>query len=147
MQFLPIEKKKNFVECQVKLLQDPALNAKVGFAILTDEFLLLNRQFVSVYFKPTLDLAESLLSLGFAKLSDQKSPSDLPSVLSADEQLKKYFATLNKTQVKAKNGRQGIWSVLIPPPPWPLSVIKSKTSKAIHNHVLPTKMRLPELVR
>lgn len=95
----------------------------------------------------SIDLAESLISLGFARTSDSKSIVVLPEILTKDEQLKKYQQKLDKIQTKAKQNRLGLWLSIVPPSPWPLNVIKAQASKFIFNKVLPTKLRLPELVR
>ncbi|XP_055315042.1 uncharacterized protein LOC129575432 [Sitodiplosis mosellana] len=109
VKFLPISKgNANFAECQVSLLQDPALNAK-----------------------PSIDLAESLISLGFAKTNSQLGIS------SADAQLKSYLKKLQAAQAKACN--RGL--------PWPINLLTSNISRLIYKKLFPPKYRLPELVR
>lgn len=97
--------------------------------------------------QPKIDLAESLISLGFARIKDSKKSNEIVAVLTRDEQLKKYYDKLDKIQADAKRNRRGLWASIVPPTPWPLSVIKSQISKFVYNKILPAKSRLPELVR
>ncbi|XP_031617709.1 uncharacterized protein LOC116337366 [Contarinia nasturtii] len=105
VEFLPIYKNNSqFAECTVKMDLNPKLS---------------------------IDVAESLIKLGFAKTSPQQS------VMSTDVQLKKYLKKLQIAQSKAT--QRGL--------PWPLSAIISRISQLIYNKVFPAKYRLPELVR
>lgn len=92
----------------------------------------------------TIDLAESLISIGFAKLSDNKSLAK--GGLSRDEQIQRYKQRLTRIQAKAKRERNGIWSS-IPRPIWPLNVLQKQAAQLVYKKVLPEKHRLPELVR
>lgn len=92
-------------------------------------------------------MAESLISLGFASIKDSKKANEIVSALTRDEQLKKYYDKLDKLQANAKRNRRGLWASVVPPSPWPLSVINSQLSKFIYSKILPSKLRLPELVR
>lgn len=95
-----------------------------------------------VFQQPSIDLAESLISLGFAKVADGTPIGSLDR----DAQLKNYRKNLVKIQAKAIQSRNGIWST-IPPPIWPINVLEKLIKRAIYKKVLPVKHRLPELVR
>lgn len=105
----------------------------------------LTRSFLS--YQPSIDLAEALISLGFARITDAKETVAI--LTSADDkvQLKKYYDQLDKIQAKAKRNRRGLWASTVPPAAWPLSVIKSYVSKFFRDKLLPARARLPELVR
>lgn len=83
------------------------------------------------FLQPAIDLAESLISIGFAK------PSQQLGVASTDAQLKSYLNKLRAAQAKA--AKRGL--------PWPISVLTTRLSHMINHKVLPSKYRLPELVR
>lgn len=83
------------------------------------------------FLQPAIDLAESLISIGFAK------PSQQLGVSSTDAQLKSYLNKLRAAQAKA--AKRGL--------PWPISVLTTRLSHMINHKVLPSKYRLPELVR
>lgn len=101
----------------------------------------------SSHFQASIDLAESLISLGFARKNDSKKAIGIVSALTRDEQLRRYYDKLDKIQANAKRNRRGLWASVVPPSPWPLSVINAQLSKFIYNKILPAKLRLPELVR
>lgn len=82
-------------------------------------------------FQPNIDLAEALLSLGFAH-HDKSS-----AALTKDEQWKKYLKDLERVQAKASKK----------PLPWPLSKIQAYIIQLIYNKILPRKYSLPKLVR
>jgi len=121
VQFLPLIRNESNAECQVKLLQDPTLHEK-----------------------PSIDLAESLISIGFAKLTDEHLFAK--STLARDEQIKRYKQKLIKIQAKAKRERNGLWSSS-PAPIWPLNLLEKQVEQLVYKKVLPEKYRLPELVR
>lgn len=115
VQFIPIKTShSDFAECQVILLQNPFKHSK-----------------------PNIDLAESLISLGFAKTVKQSKDSGAVAAASTDAQLKNYLKKLQSAQSKA-SGR-GL--------PWPLSILMAQIWRLIYVKVLPSKYRLPELVR
>lgn len=97
--------------------------------------------------QPNLDLGESLISLGFARIVNPNVPKHITDALTKDEQLKRYRINLEKVEIKAKTHRMGLWSTKIPPPPWPVRFVKKQISNVLYNHILPAKHRLPELVR
>lgn len=97
--------------------------------------------------QPSIDLGESLISLGFARIVNPNVPKHITDALTKDEQLKRYYKHLEKIQTKAKLQRNGLWSSIIPPPPWPIRFVKQQISNVLYNKILPTKQRLPELVR
>lgn len=78
-----------------------------------------------------IDLAESLIKLGFARASDISQP------ITTDASLKNYIKKLKKAQIKASKR----------PLPWPINSIQYRLSRLIYDKVLPPKYRLPELVR
>lgn len=91
-------------------------------------------------------MAESLISLGFAKTIQQ--PKEIKgkagagakskAVLSStDAQLKSYLKKLQTAQSKASARDL----------PWPLSVLTAQIWRLIYVKLLPSKYRLPELVR
>lgn len=79
----------------------------------------------------TIDLAESLISLGFAKTTQHMN------VTSTDVQLKSYLKKLQAAQSRASKHNL----------PWPISVLIATISQFIYKKLLPSKYRLPELVR
>lgn len=78
VEFVPLFKRHDTAECQVILL-DPS------------------------YEKSRLDLAEALLSLGFAKISD------IPRNVH-DKEMINYYKYLQIIETKAKKRRTGMWS-------------------------------------
>lgn len=74
-------------------------------------------------------------------------PKHIIDGLTKDEQIKRYYKHLEKTQSKAKVQRLGLWQTIVPPPPWPIRVVKKQITNFVYNRVLPAKHRLPELVR
>lgn len=95
------------------------------------------------FFQPNIDLAESLISLGFAKTIQQPKAvkagtgAKVAAASSTDVQLKSYVKKLQTAQSKAS--ARG--------PPWPLSILMAQIWRLIYVKLLPSKYRLPELVR
>ncbi|XP_059618231.1 uncharacterized protein LOC132262814 [Phlebotomus argentipes] len=89
----------------------------------------------------SLDVAEALLSLGFAQTTGV--PAQVPL---KDKKMRDYYKLLTYVEKKAKNGRQGVWSTKIPPPIWPLRLLRDSFDKLLLS-VLPQSRRLPQLVR
>lgn len=91
--------------------------------------------------KKHLDLADALLSLGFAKVAIPLSP-----VLAQDKIFVQYHKCLASAEKKARRDRVGVWLSTIPPPIWPLRMF----NKVVHNtmiSIMPPGRRLPQLVR
>lgn len=91
-------------------------------------------------FQPNIDLAESLISLGFAKTVQQLNGTEAVEVKTAastDAQLRSYLKKLQTAQSKASARNL----------PWPLSLLMAQIWRLIYVKVLPSKYRLPELVR
>lgn len=136
VQFLPISKSNSsYAECQVKLLQDTSVNEKVCKCKSNTRLDIIsaknNNSFFTFFLKITIDLAESLLSLGFARHANFSIKD------SKDQQLKSYLIKLKKAQQKAS--KQSL--------PWPIDLILSQITRLVYKKVLPSKYRLPELVR
>lgn len=91
-------------------------------------------------------MAESLISLGFAKTIHQpkaaKAEAKTTTAVAAassstDAQLKSYLKKLQTAQSKASARDL----------PWPLSILMAQIWRLIYVKLLPSKYRLPELVR
>ena len=87
-----------------------------------------------------LDVAEALLSLGFARTNN------LPLKVENDKKLEHYYKLLHHVEQQAKKKREGEWSWRIPAPVFPVRVCQQLWNKAVYS-VLPTRKRLPALVR
>lgn len=79
----------------------------------------------------SIDLAEALISLGFAR-HDKSAAAD-----TKDAQLTKYLKGLERAQAKAARK----------PFPWPISRIESLITQLIYDKILPRRYSLPKLVR
>lgn len=90
--------------------------------------------------KKELDVAEALLSLGFARTNN------LPWKVENDKQLDGYYKLLHIVENKARKNREGEWDWRLPQPIYPIRVWQRLWSKAIHN-LVPASRRLPPLVR
>lgn len=88
-------------------------------------------------FQPNIDLAESLISLGFAKTVQQTKEVKTAAGTSTDAQLESYLKKLQLAQSKASARDL----------PWPLSILMARIWRLIYVKLLPSKYRLPELVR
>ncbi|XP_055683634.1 uncharacterized protein LOC129790233 [Lutzomyia longipalpis] len=89
----------------------------------------------------SLDVAEALLSLGFAQTTG--IPAE---VHQSDKKMRDYYKLLSYVEKRAKNKREGIWSTKIPPPVWPLRVLQDSFDRLLIS-MLPMSRRLPQLVR
>lgn len=90
--------------------------------------------------KKELDVAEALLSLGFARTNN------LPLKIAHDKQLEHYYKLLNSVEKQAKKNREGEWNWRLPTPILPIRVWQQLWKQAAY-HILPTSRRLPALVR
>lgn len=90
--------------------------------------------------KPDLDLGDALISLGFAKATP------LPRALTNDKILTHYYKCLNSTENRAKRKRVGLWLTSLPPPSWPMRLLRNAVGNAI-TAITPPGKRLPQLVR
>ncbi|GAB0088797.1 hypothetical protein DMENIID0001_032610 [Sergentomyia squamirostris] len=88
-----------------------------------------------------LDVAEALLSLGFAQTAG--IPTHLPM---KDVKLRDYYILLKYTEKKARRRREGIWAGKIPPPIWPFRFLRESFDRLTVS-LLPQNRRLPQLVR
>uniref|UniRef100_A0A1B0DMQ5 TNase-like domain-containing protein n=1 Tax=Phlebotomus papatasi TaxID=29031 RepID=A0A1B0DMQ5_PHLPP len=89
----------------------------------------------------SLDVAEALLSLGFAQTTGV--PAEVPL---SDKKMRDYYKLLTYVEKKAKNRREGLWSAKVPPPIWPLRLLQDSFDRLITS-LLPESRRLPQLVR
>lgn len=113
VQFLPLSKHNDHVECLVFLNENA---------------------------HKELDVAEALLSLGFARTNN------LPLKLDNDKKLEHYYKLLNTVEKSAKKNREGEWSWGLPAPVYPVRVWQQLWKQALFN-ISPTSRRLPPLVR
>lgn len=113
IEFLPLTKHDNFVECLVFLRDKP---------------------------DHELDVAEALLSLGFAHTNN------LPIKVENDKKLEQYYKLLDQVEKAAKSKREGEWQWKIPAPIYPVRVCQKLWNETVYK-ILPTSRRLPALVR
>lgn len=113
IEFLPLTKHPDHVECLVFLHDNP---------------------------RRELDVAEALLSLGFARTNN------LPLKVANDKKLEHYFKLLHSVERSAKKNREGEWDWRLPEPIFPVRLGKQLWKQAVFN-LLPTSKRLPPLVR
>lgn len=113
VEFLPLSKHREYVECLVFLREKP------------------NKE---------LDIAEALLSLGFAHTNN------LPLKVANDKQLEHYYKLLHSVEKSAQKNREGEWNWRLPAPVYPVRLWQRLWKQAMYN-VLPTVKRLPPLVR
>uniref|UniRef100_A0A1L8DCZ4 TNase-like domain-containing protein n=1 Tax=Nyssomyia neivai TaxID=330878 RepID=A0A1L8DCZ4_9DIPT len=89
----------------------------------------------------SLDVAEALLSLGFAQTTG--IPTEVPV---KDKKMRDYYKLLSYVEKKARKNREGVWSTKIPPPVWPLRFLQDSFDRLVIS-MLPQSRRLPQLVR
>lgn len=85
-----------------------------------------------IFFQPSIDLAEALISLGFAR-----HDGTVAANIKKDSQWTKYLKGLERAQAKATRK----------PLPWPLSTFEAYIVRLIYDKVLPRRYSLPKLVR
>lgn len=110
--FLPLSKHSDHVECLVFLHES----------------------------RKELDVAEALLSLGFAHTNN------LPLKVENDKQLEHYYKLLRSVEKSAKKNREGEWNWRLPAPMYPVRVWQQLWKQAMLN-MMPDSKRLPPLVR
>lgn len=84
------------------------------------------------FIQPSIDLAEALISLGFAKHDKTIAPKT-----TKDAQWTKYLKELERVQAKATKK----------PLPWPLHTFQAYIIRLIYDKILPRRYSLPKLVR
>lgn len=138
IQFMPISKSNvNYAECQVALLQSNKVRAGPHYSCFPARTRQITFEYLpfawisSIGQQTNIDLAEALISLGFAR-HDKSAAAD-----TKDAQLAKYLKGLERTQAKATRK----------PFPWPIGKLESLLTQLIYDKVLPRKYSLPKLVR
>lgn len=91
--------------------------------------------------KRDLDLADALISLGFATATQ-------PSVqlIAEDQQLERYFKQLSSVEKKARKQRVGLWLTTLPPPSLPVRIFNKIFANAVYS-ITPQGKKLPQLLR
>lgn len=126
VEFLPLVKHSDHVECLVFLYADKT--------------------------QRELDVAEALLSLGFARtnnlpLKAVAPKKDKPTTKDAgDKQLEQYYKLLQTVEKSAKRNREGEWNWRLPAQTLPVRLFQRLWKQALFT-VLPPSRRLPPLVR
>lgn len=113
IEFLPLTKHSDHVECLVFLHENT---------------------------RRELDVAEALLSLGFAHTNN------LPLKIANDKKLEHYYQLLSMVERQAKKNREGEWKWRLPTPALPIRVCQQLWKQTLF-HMMPTSKRLPALVR
>ena len=90
-----------------------------------------------------VDIAEALLSLGFARFAEPKLLKELSPV--ENKELVNYYKKLATIENRAKYNGEGLWANTAPPI-WPVKVLQQYWKSLIFR-MTPMSRRLPELVR
>lgn len=117
VQFVPLVKHDDYVECLV-LLSSATAKGKAK----------------------EIDVAEALLSLGFARTAD------LPPRIPHDKRLERYYMLLHVVEQRAMKRRHGEWDWRLPQP-WLPKRLWRLVMDTLIGYITPQSRRLPELVR